>query len=174
MSDLNIRGYSYGLREIMLVSMDEGTKLKLNAAMRLEVTERHISDNLKGNDVIVSVVDFLEGVDWSLSDGGLNLDALAMLTGETPTTTGTTPNRQYGMIRQGASTAPYIQIWGRSVGDAGDSVYVKIKRAKITELAYGPFENETFLVTECSGIGIANDSNEVVEIIKLETDAVLS
>ena len=172
MADVTGLGYLYGLRDLKLTTLDGATQVDLPAAQTLSFSEVITSDDLRGDDVIKSSVAFVEGIEFSLESGGVSLEAWALLTGETIVTAGVTPNRTETYTRTGAKNFPWLKIYGRALGDGTDGVHLLILKAKLTSLE-GNFENQGFFITSAGGRGIANDSNQVYQIVKLETDAAL-
>lgn len=171
MADLS-PGFIYGLRDIKLTSLNGATQLDLNAAQTLTWSESVVSDELRGDDVIKATVGYVEGIEFSIEAGGISLEAYAFITGETAVTAGTTPNRTQRVVRTGAKNFPYIKIYGRAIGDGNDGVHVLLRKVKVTSLE-GNLTNQEFYITKCSGMGIADDSNELYEIVMNETDAAL-
>lgn len=171
MADI-VSGYLYGLRDIKITSLDGVTQVDLPAARTLGWSESVVSDELDGDDVVVSVVGFVKGVEWEMESGGISLEAFALLTGETVVTSGSTPNRQQKVTRKGGKNFPWVKIYGRSLGDGSDGAWVLLKKCKVTELE-GSLGNQEFFLTKCSGMGIADSSNDIYDIVKLETDAAL-
>ncbi len=167
-----VPGYYYGLRDLKITNMAGTQQVDLPAARTLTWDESVVNDKLKGDDVIVSTQAFIEGITWSLESGGISLEAYAMLSGETVNTTGTTPNRQVKLTRTQGKSFPYIKIYGRALGDQGDAVWVLLKKVKVNALS-GNLTNQAFYLTKCEGDGIADDSGQYYDIIKLETDAEL-
>lgn len=171
MADI-VAGYLYGLRDCKLTNLAGSSQVDLPAARTLSWTESVVSDVLDGDDVEVSSVAFVKGVEWELESGGISLEAYAMLTGETVVTAGSTPNRTQTITRKGGKNFPWIKIYGRSLGDADDGAHILLKKCKVTEIE-GSLSNQEFFLTKCKGRGIANSSNDLYDLIKLETDAAL-
>jgi hypothetical protein len=167
-----VAGYTYGLRDVKITSLAGDVQGDLPASQTLTWKEKVVSDELPGDDVIVSTVGFVQGIEWELEAGGISLEVYAMLTGETVSTTGSTPNRKQTITRKGGKNFPYIKIYGRALGDGNDGVQILIKKAKVTELE-GSFKNKEFLITKCSGTGIGDANGDLYDLIKLETDAAL-
>lgn len=171
MPDL-VDGYIYGLRDIKLTTIDGVTQVDLPASQTLTWSEEFVNASLKGDDKTVSTVGFLDKLSWNLSAGGISLEALSIITGKTVTTTGTTPNRVQEITRQAGDNSPYFKIYGRALGDNSDGVHVLIKKAKLTSLQ-GNLQGENFYISQCSGEAIGDDSDDLYDIKKLETDAAL-
>jgi len=81
----------FGLRQVRLVY--SSTVVDLPAAQELSFKERIASDELKGNDKIVDAVSISEAAEFEISDGGISLEAYAVLTGRSAVEAGSTPNR---------------------------------------------------------------------------------
>lgn len=160
----------YGLREVKIKPVVGGTIQTLPVARQLTFREMITSAMLRGDDVIKSVVAFSEGVEWSLEAGGISLEAYGALTGRTPVTAGTTPSRTVTLTAEGGDAFPWITIWGKALGDGGDDIHCKVMKAKLTAME-GRFQNQEFYVTSCSGIAVADSSNEVFEFVQNETAA---
>ena len=171
MADI-VDGYIYGLRDIKLTDLDGSNQVDLPAARTLTWQETVVSDSLRGDDKIVSTVAFVEGGEFSLESGGISLEAYAKLTGESVVTTGSTPNRTQTVTRRGATSFPWLKIYGRALGDNNDGIHVKLRKAKLTSLE-GNLTNQEFYITKAGGMFIADDSDELYDIVKLETDAEL-
>lgn len=161
----------YGLREVKIKPVG-GTIQVLPVARQLTFREMVTSATLRGDDVIKSVVAFSEGVEWTLEAGGISLECYGALTGRVPVTTGVTPNRTVTLTAEGGDAFPWITIWGKALGDGGDDIHCKIMKAKVTALE-GRFQNQEFYVTSCSGIAVADASNEAFEFVQNETAAAL-
>ncbi|MCG3208626.1 MAG: hypothetical protein FOGNACKC_02237 [Anaerolineae bacterium] len=171
MTDI-VDGYVYGLRDIKLTNLAGSSQVDLPAAQTITWKETIVSDSLRGDDKIVSTVAFVEGGEFSLEAGGISLEAYAMLTGETVVSAGTTPNRTITVTRNGATSFPWLKIYGRALGDNGDGIHVKLRKAKLTSLE-GNLTNQEFYITKAGGMFIADASDELYDIVKLETDAAL-
>lgn len=172
MADPTGSGYIYGLRDIKLTNMAGDTQVDLPAAQKLTWSESVVNDVLRGDDTKVSIVSFIEGGEFSIEAGGISLEAYAMLTGETVTATGTTPDRTDTLVRTGGANYPYLKVYGRALDDGIGGVHVLLHKAKITSLE-GNLGNQEFYITKCDGEFLPDSSNELYTIIKYETDAAL-
>lgn len=161
----------YGLKDIKLTNIGGTTQVDLPAAQTLEFNERIVSGELKGDDTLKAVVAHSEAVEWTLSNGGISLEAYALMTGRTAATSGTTPNETTTLTGEGGEHFPYFKIYGKSVGEAStDDIHVKLWKAKLTSIS-GTFQNEQFFITSCSGIAVDDGSNGIFDIVQNETEA---
>lgn len=158
----------FGLNEVKLKK--GATVVTLPVAQKLTLKERVRGGEMSGDDKIASVVAISEAFDWELEAGGIALDALALLTGRTAATSGTAPAQTMTLSSSSGQSFPYILIFGKSVGDNGDDIHVKVWKAKVMELS-GEFADNAFYVTKCTGIAIgdAANSNKIVDFIQHET-----
>jgi hypothetical protein len=171
MTDI-VQGYNFGLREIMLISADEQEVVSLRAPRMLSFTENHTNAQLEGADRIVATAAYPISLNWTLEEGGISLEALAIIAGESVTVTGVDPDQIETMVRNAGRTAPYFKILGRSLGDRGDSTHVLIPNAKITQMD-GEFKYGEFFLTKCEGIAL-DEGDGLYVLKKLQTDAELS
>jgi hypothetical protein len=160
--------WPFGLRDVKVTDITGTTQEDLPAARTLRWRERLATGELTGDDVIKTVVSSLQAIDWELEGGGISLDAWALLTGRTPSESGTTPNRTYTMTASGGDVFPWVKIYGKSVGDSSDDVHVKLFKAKVTALE-GTFGENEFFVTRCEGVAVDDGTNGIADVVQNET-----
>jgi len=160
----------FGLRDVKITNMAGTTQVDLPRGQNLAYRERVRSGELSGDDALQAAVAFVEAIEWSLEAGGISLEAWALLTGRTATEEGTTPNQTTTLTVSAGDEFPYVKIYGKSMGDDGDDIHVKFFKAKCTSLE-GTFAEGEFFVTSCSGIGVDDGSNGIVDIVQNETAA---
>lgn len=107
--------------------------------------------------------------------GGIDLSALAVVAGQVAISSGTTPARTVA-VPVSNFPFPYVELWGRSVGDTGDDVYVHVFKAKLSKYPEGAFEYGKFVVSAmtfdflCDDTVLdANGNPEAFEIVQQET-----
>jgi hypothetical protein len=171
MADI-VNGFIYGLHDIKLTNLAGTTQVDLPAAQTMTWNETIVSDSLRGDDKIVSTNSFVEGGEFTLEAGGISLEAYALMTGETVVSAGSTPNRTVTLTRTAGKAFPWMKVYGRALGDNGDGVHVKLRKAKLTSLE-GNMTGQEFYITKAGGIFIADSSDQLYDIVKLETDAAL-
>lgn len=159
----------FGLRNVKLTNMEGTEQVALPAAQTLSFNERVKSGELSGDDKTIAVVAFSDAIEWSLENGGISLEAYALMTGRSVTEDGTTPDQTKTMKGQGGlEVFPYFKIYGKSVGDSTDDVHVKIFKAKLTNIQ-GQLGDNNFWVTQASGIAIDDGENGLFDIVQNET-----
>lgn len=162
-------GKTFGLSDVKITDIDTTTQEDLPVGRTLTFRERVRSGELSGDDQLVAVVSFSEAVEWELEAGGISLDAYAMMTGRTPDVSGSTPNEITTLTASGAESFPYFQIYGKSQGDDGDDIHVKIWKAKVMGGIEGNFQDGQFFITRCSGIGVDDGTNGIWDLVQHET-----
>lgn len=143
----------YGINQIKI---KRGTQVvQLRVAQTLEFEERIVSGELPGDDGLQAVAAHTNGVTWKLKAGGISLDAYALMTNRTVTETGTTPNVVRTLESGGVGKRmPYIEIYGKSLGDGADDAWIHIINAKITEGIKGTMGDKEFFVSEMGGMAL--------------------
>lgn len=165
-------GKPFGLRELKVRAYTGGTSTPLPYSMKLKFTERVQSAELKGDDVIASVVSLVEGAEFEIEGGGIDLAAYAIMTGRTTTLSSTTPNRTLELTGKGGEGFPYFVIFGRSLAEAGDDLHCRLFKCKLTAGLSGTLENGRFLTTGIKGICLPVSSGAgIFEFVENETAA---
>jgi hypothetical protein len=159
----------FGLRQVRLVNMAGTQYVDLPAARTLTFKERIENAELSGNDGIQSVVAFGKGVEWSLEDGGISLEAYAMLTGRTMVTEGASPNETHKVTGRAGDAMPYLKLCGKVISeDSNEDLHCYIYKAKVTAIE-GQFADGQFWVTKCNGLGIDDGVNGAFDFIGEQT-----
>ena len=154
---------TFGLNELVVVSMDGLLQSALPSARTLEFEEMVVTGESTGDDQVNAIATIPVGVKGKIEKGGLSLEAYAIITGHTYGATGVTPN-QVGTFTADSTRYPYFQIFGRSLGDEGDDVHLHLKKVKLTSGLKGSFKYGEFLASEMefTGIKVAGEAFEVV------------
>lgn len=159
----------FGLRDILLISMDNEESADLPASRTLAFKERVMSAEFTGDDELQGVTTIPIGCEGDLENGGISLNAYAMMTGHT-----LTPGAGTNTLEGDSSSFPYFQIFGKSVDDEGGDIHCKIFKAKLTEPLQGDFKYGEFFVTKMKFVGVkigrkafefvANDEEQDLEV----------
>lgn len=160
----------FGLREVRITNAAGDTQAVLDASQTFTFAERVMTNELKGSDKTQSVVSFADGVEWSLEEGGIPLQAYAIMTGRTLVSTGTSPAIEYTLSGSMAECFPYFKVYGRAVGEGcTEDVHCKLGKCKLTGNIEGEFAQGEFWVTSCSGIAIDDSSGVTFQFVSHET-----
>lgn len=162
----------FGLRQVKVAPLT-GSTLALPAAQRLMFKERLVSGELRGNDRVAAIVGITDALEWEFDNGGISLEALAIITGRTLTTSGTTPNQVITMTGEAGDNYPYFRIFGQSIGDVStDDVHVILYKCKCMGAVEGEFKDGEFYITKMSGVAIDNGT-KIYDVIQHETAVAL-
>lgn len=153
----------FGLRDIKLIpytdltaTVLDDTMVDLPYARTLSFTEAEDFEELRGDDQLVTSHGSGPQVEWELESGGISLEAWAVLTGGTVTTSGLAPNIVKTFRKKVTDQKPFFCIVGQSVSDSGGDMHCIIYRARVTDNLEGSFEDQTFFLTSCSGLGFGS------------------
>jgi hypothetical protein len=163
---------TFGLNEIVIVSMDGLTEAALPSARTLEFEETVVTGQSTGDDQVSAIVTIPVGIKGKIEKGGMSLEAYSVMTGHTFGDSGSTPN-QIGTLAGDSSRFPYFQIYGRSLGDEGDDVHIHLKKVKLTSGLKGSFQYGEFFSSEMEFEGIKVEG-EAFEVVSNETAVALS
>lgn len=150
----------YGMRDIKLTPFTDeaattlGTPVDLPNARTLSFSEAEEFTELRGDDKVVAIHGNGATVDWDIEAGGLSLEAYAVLSGGTVTTTGVTPATIKSYTKSVNQVRPYFQITGKAISDSGGHVNCIIHKAKCNDTIEGSFTDGEFYLTSGSGQGL--------------------
>jgi hypothetical protein len=162
--------FAFGIRQIALYDANGANKVLLPAALMLHVTPLLETARFEADGRLVGAAGFVAGAEWELEAGGISLEALAKLAGDTASQTGSTPNRVLTLSAAAGDAMPYLRIYGRAVADVGD-VVCRLLRCKVEALE-GTLRDGEFWVTYAKGVAVSNGS-AVYEFAQQETAAAL-
>jgi len=161
----------FGLKEIVVVSYDGVTAISLPAALELEFEETVVSGEFFGNDELQGIVTQPLGVKGKFKAGGISLDAYALMTGHSYGVSGSTPN-EVATLAGDSVTFPYFKAYGKSLGDVGDDVHVKLMKIKLTGSPKGSFKRGEFFMLEAEFAGV-KVGGKAYELVANETATAL-
>jgi hypothetical protein len=163
----------FGLREVRIKR--GATNIALPVARTMTFTPEVVSGEMQGDDETVALTAFERAVEFSLEAGGISLEAWALMTGRTVVEAGSTPNETRTLTAESGAAGnsyPYFEIWGRSVGDDADDIWLHIFDAKLMSSPQGSFQGDQFFVTSLSGKAI-NRGDGLYEVVQHETATAL-
>src|SRR5688572_12059693 len=120
----------FGMRQIRLVNNEDTLAEELPAALELEFEESVVSGEFFGDDALSGIVTHPLGIKGKFKAGGISLQAYALMTGHTLNESGSTPNR-VAELEGDSPSFPYFKAYGKSLGDEGDDVHVKLFKIKL-------------------------------------------
>ncbi len=160
----------FGIHDIKLTNMAGNNQVDLPYAQTMQISERLVSGELRGDGRTVSVVSEVDALECSLEAGGISLEAYALMTGRSATESGSTPNRTNTLTGSGSSRLPYFKVYGKSLGDGDDDVHVKLFKCKLTAGLEGSLADGEFLMSGLGSIICIDDGdNGIWDIVQNET-----
>ncbi len=146
-----------------------GTAVPVPIGRTLGIEPDEETKELTGyNAVAASTTTQLSG-EVTLEYGGVDLALLAAVTGATINASGTTPN-QIRTLDIGSSgvNRPYVMIIGKSLGDDGGDLWLKVWKCKFGVPPLTLEESE-YAVSTLTGTAVRNGSGKFFSIIQHET-----
>jgi hypothetical protein len=162
----------YGLRQVRITNAAGTSQAILDASQTLSFAEVVQSSELDGSDKRASQVAFASHVEWSLEEGGIPLNAYALMTGRTLIASGTSPGETYTLYGRGGECFPFFKLYGKAVTDDCDGdLHCRMTRCKLSGNIEGQFANGEFWVTKCEGVALADSNNDdkIFEFVVHET-----
>lgn len=155
----------FGLRDVTLWALDaSGARVTpgvdLPVARTFSFKETVSSEQLEGDDVIQAVHDYNPVVEWELEQGGISLEAYAVMAGGTVTSTGTTPAQVKTFSKKTTDRRPYFEVEGQAISDSGGDMHAVVYRCKADGDLEGKMENGGFYMSKCSGKGYGRLDNQ--------------
>lgn len=166
-------GKPFGMNQIVVTDITGTTQVPLPASRKMMCKERLKTGEFHGDDELQGVASFLEAVEWELEAGGISLEAWAIMTGRTLSTSGTSPNEVKTLTGEGASRLPYFKVYGKSLGDGDDDTHILLFKCKITDGMEGTLQNGEFWSTGVKGIAVDDGVNGIIDVVLNETAATL-
>jgi hypothetical protein len=173
------RALPYGLRDVKLIELNAtgtaevGAPVDLPVSRTLSFSESEESQELRGDDSVVSTRGSGPTMDWDLEAGGIKLEAYRIMAGGTIVTTGSSPNLKKTYTKKTTDGRPYFKIRGRAINDNGGDLHAIIYRAKVEGTIEGSMGDQEFWITSCSGRGFgsfeASHLDKVYEWVHNET-----
>lgn len=159
----------FGLNDVKVTDSSGSTQADLPTARVLGFKPVFTTNELRGDDQLVAVASRLSHAEWELESGGLDLDALAVITGWTVTSSGTSPNQVDELQFDGGDCNPWFKVYGKALGDVcTDDLHVLLPKCKLQDLD-GRLEDGEFFLTKCTGVAVDNGSDGVFKLVQHET-----
>ncbi len=151
----------FGLRDVKLTPLGAdgstpGTAVDLPASRTFSFTEAEDFEELEGDDQEVANHGNGPHVEWELESGGISLEAWAVLSGATLTSTGVTPSVKKTLKKNVSQQRPYFKVEGQAISDNGGDVHGVVYKAKATGSLEGELGNGSFFLTSADGRGIGS------------------
>lgn len=170
----------FGLRDVKLTPLGAdgstpGTAVDLPASRTFSFAESEDFEELRGDDQEQANHGSGPIVEWELESGGISLEAWAVLSGATLTTTGVTPNVKKTLKKNVSQQRPYFKAEGQAISDNGGDAHMVVYKAKATGSLEGELSDGSFFLTAADGRGIGSTESgktgDLWDIVHNETAA---
>ncbi len=159
----------FGMRDIKVTNAANAVQEDLGAAVSMSVVPTYQGGNLAGDDATKSTIQFVIHGEGQFSAGEVSSAALAIMTGVTLTTTGTTPAAKTVLKVNAGQRMPYFRMYGQSYDDNIGDVHVLLYKVKLTALDCIKLENGNWRMTTGSVICLDDGTNGVFQLVQNET-----
>lgn len=150
-----------------------GTLIDVPGIRSCQITVSNDAVELRGDNALLSVVDQGNGLEFSLEEGGMDLDALETILGGSTTTTGTggTEVRRWDLAADDAR--PYFTLVGVAPSDDGaNDLHVVVWKAKATGNFEVTLQDQEFATPTIAGRGVGrSDTKAMLSFIQHATPA---
>lgn len=152
----------FGLRDVQIIrypSFDATTfgteATDLPNSQTFEFTEAEEYTDLRGDDRLVTSHGQGPQVNWTLTAGGLSMEAYRDMNGGEIIEDGITPDIIKSYRKKVTDQRPFFVAIGQAISDTGGDVHGIVWRARSTGDLAGTFADGEFYVPSVSGIGYA-------------------
>lgn len=168
----------YGLRDVKLTPLGAdgstpGTPVDLPAARTFSFAEEEDFETLEGDDETKATHGNGPRVAWELESGGISLEAYAVLSGGTVTSSGVSPAAKKTFKKNTSQQRPYFKAEGQAISDNGGDMHGIVYKCKATESLEGTMEVGAFWLTSAGGTGIgsteATKTGDLYDFVHNET-----
>lgn len=160
----------YGLRDVKLIPLGAdgstpGASVDLPASRTFSFADTEDFEDFRGDDKLIAQHGNGAKTEWGLEAGGISLEAYAILSGGTVTTTGVTPAVKKTYSKKTTDQRPYFKAEGQAISDNGGDLHGLVYKCKATDNLEGEFSDGSFFVTSAGGTGFP--STEATHIDKV-------
>jgi hypothetical protein len=151
-----------------------GTAVDMPEVQQLDFTPEGDTDEIKAEGYLQHLLSVMTHGTFTLSQAGIPYEALAVMTGWTRGSSGTTPNREDTLQgTPGGAGLPYFAVAGKLVGEQSDDVHIGLVCCKLDAPPAWNIEQNVFVIGESSGKAIAPNSRQLPYIEIHETAAAI-
>ncbi len=158
----------FGLQELLFMRYSigsgayTGTVVNMDSDQLFSVEPQSDNDEMRDSGAITRALSVFTKMNWTIGMGGWDVDALAIVTGSSSSSSGSTPNRVRTTKHfAGGAGLPYFGMIAAAPTDDG-GVFVlglKICKANAKPAAEWDGKENKFHVSEVEGVAIADAAN---------------
>lgn len=153
----------YSIQEIWIAALNAdgsyGTPVKLDYPQKVEFKPAAANDMLTAGGMGVELLTVPTHVEGTIGLGALDLDGMAVLIGQSATTSGTTPNQQRTLVVvAGGAGLPYWGMIGRMASVNGADKLIGLPKCKLDTPPQFMAEQNKFALPEMGFKSVAASS----------------
>jgi hypothetical protein len=171
MASVTYGKYIHGLRDLKVTNLAGSTQEDLDAAMTLDFTPEWVTARFEGDDAVKAGSAFLIGGQAQVSAGAMSSAAIAIVTGKSLSTSGSTPNEITELQMNAGDRTPYFKIYGQAYDEITGDVHILLHKVKLFGGLQLKLENNTIMTNGFTLEVFDNGTNGVFELIQHETAA---
>ncbi len=173
MASVTYGRYVFGLNDLKVTNIGGTVQEDLDAAMELEFMIMFKEGMVEGDDSIKSVFAFAIGGEGKVTAGAISSAALAILTGRTLATSGTTPNEITTLTLSAGDRMPYFKLYGAALDDETGDLQIQIFKCKLKGGLTINLKNGEFTTPGFEIIAIDDNTNGIADYVQNETATAL-
>jgi len=154
----------FGLRDVkiapLLVTGLPGTLVDLPNAQEFEFTDTEEYTELRGDDRLVAKRGAGSTVEWTLNNGGISLEAYAVMAGGSVTISGTGSDTTKRYRKLATDNRPYFWVEGKAMSDSGGDFHAILPRVIADDSLEGTLSDGEFWISQASGTGLSSLSTD--------------
>lgn len=153
-----------------------GSAVDVPAIQALNTVARVSSAELQGDDRIVATASRVIGAQITLRFGSINLGVLEVLTGNTATSSVSSPNEVKNLRVLAGNKLPYFGIVGKALSEEGSGDFlVFIPKAKIMgDINLVQLEFGNFAIPELTVMAVDDETYGPINLVERETAAAVT
>lgn len=166
---------TFGLRDCKIASWTStgvyGTAVDVPSVQMMGATLQQVAAQLEGDDSIQATAARAIGGQVQLRFGSVSIGALEVMTGQSATSSLSTPNQVKGLKIAGGDNMPYFGIVGQAYAEEGDGdLHVFIPKCKITgDIQLANLQYGQFAIPEMTVQAVDDATYGVIYLIEHET-----
>lgn len=171
MASVTYGKYVAGLRDLKITNLAGTTQEDLDAAMQATFTPEWDHVKFTGDDSNKASRTFLRGGVLEVSAGAISSAAIAIVTGKSLTTAGSSPNETTTLQLDAGDNMPYFKVYGKSLDDGDGGVQLLFYKVKLSEGLVMTLQDGEIYTNGFTCEVYDDGSNGIVKQIQEETDS---
>jgi hypothetical protein len=170
----------YGLSDCVIAPWTAtgtyGSSQDVMSVQMLSTVMRVVSAELTGDDVITATASRAVGAQITMRMGGVSLPVLEIMTGNSATSSVSSPNEVTNLRISGGERLPYFAICGKALAEEGDGDFlVFVAKCKVMgDLNLVQLEYGSFAIPEMTVMAVPDGDYGILSLVERETAAAIT